>query len=1708
MADGVQIPVIIDIDQAFKDAAARVSTASKPLKASIEALNEELAKAMTDMNKYAVDSTRWKGAVKQIQRITELLDLANDKVNIYGANTGSIKQMEAELARLSRQWEKLGAEQKFTASGELSADAQKLVTDYKAVTAEIQKSGKSLAQMVSEEERLASAERKRLQTEREENRIISQNAKSMRDLQAQERILTQRLQTAPIGSEKFQILSSRLAEVRKQMSLVSAEVSKSGAAYGTMSVNATKATAAVSGANVALNSQRGILAKLQGYLSGYMLAFSGFRFMQNVRDTTAELELQRVSLGSLLRDAELANDLFRQIKAAALKSPFEIKDLVTYTKQLAAYRIENEKLFDTTMKLADISAGLGVDMGRLILAFGQVRAASVLRGQELRQFTEAGIPLVDELAAKFTELRGEMVSTGDVFELISKRAVPFKMIEQIFDDMTSAGGRFYKMQEKQSETLKGQWMKLKDAVTIMYDEIGNTPEVHDAMTGLVQAALSLTRSWREAARILRVLLGTMITYSTVVKASAAATKAMTYEEALLSAVDNARIVKAPKVIAAIIGDANAKKIDQWATLKLVEANTKLNASNTLLGRSFAKLIITILKNPYAAAAAGIVALGFGIRALIKNNKQAELSVDSLQQAMSNLSNQATKTADTMMLVDAYEKLNSKIDKTAAEQEKLGRVSRELAKVYPETVEGINSETDALQINIDKVKELTLEEQRLAEVRLRALAKEAKDQLPGLEKERAQIIDKMINGEVVDIWGGRQKLSSDKMEKEQKRLEELTDKIMNYKEAIEDVNELDFVGPMPTSATADEATWSNWKKKIAEIQKEKEKSGTTPMFSPDDITKFDSVLKFSKELKKRQDELAASLKANKELLKTATDESKASIEADIEADEKQLELVNALKVALGIVFRQTSGTRDTRLSQLKSDISELTNAYKKFLDLQKYMSKETALKEIDKLFPQLAGWEPTLDNVIAKLQSKLEDVKKQLAKSPKSKTLLDMQRALETEISNLQVDNLKDQLEKKIKQISDEMKRSETARKFYNDILGLTGDQELATNLSLEVYGTIGDEFKDRIGKELYQALHDIDPENIAPDLMALMEGDLTIFDFEDIKKHLDELPPKVKETFEKVLAENEQYDSEWYKSFISTFKKAESYESRIATLNAQRAQKLTEARARKDFTQADEDAINKYYDEKVAGVQLEALKNTYEWTKAFEDLEGVSDRTLKNLIKLIEDFINLNKQNLTPEQLKELTRQLEQIKIQDIQRHSIEGLTGALKKYEAATERRNELEKEGKKDTLEYVKATNDQKRAIKELSDAYAALIAELETYITSVKELMSTFASDDDASYWSSQLDNLTKTLGGVGKFAVGLASIAAGSANPQTIAATVSGLADMVSGIFGGVKAKQIRDANKVIDAQDEKLKALTKSYDKLGDAMAKSFGTDYIYNFNEQLDILLAKQKAYEEQAAAEEGKGKKADKKKAEEYRQSAEEASEEIENMKGKLAEFFAGTDVTSAAKDFASAWIEAYKEFGSTTDAMKEKFQDLVQSMVEQSLAAKIMQGFLQPIFDEIDAMAKDGALDAAEIAMVSKMATSVIPQINDAMTNLMTQLSSAGYNMRQQAGKFTGISRDIASASEESILGLAAGINTQNSYMYAINENVKQILALMNGGTTPAVTQTATAEEGGPKLLSVQELVNSHLPSIDQNISSILTAITRVIRTEGSQHYVAVRM
>lgn len=181
-----------------------------------------------------------------------------------------------------------------------------------------------------------------------------------------------------------------------------------------------------------------------------------------------EDEQTLVAFEVMLGSAELAQKKLEELKQFAANTPFELRGLKDLSTRLLAFNFSAEELIPTLSALGDISAGVGTDkMPRLILALGQVKAAGKLTGQELRQFAEAGVPLLGKLA----EALGK--SEGEVQSMIRAGKIGFPQVRDALFAMTQDGGKFFNLMAKQSKTLFGMWSNFKDWINILAIELGN-----------------------------------------------------------------------------------------------------------------------------------------------------------------------------------------------------------------------------------------------------------------------------------------------------------------------------------------------------------------------------------------------------------------------------------------------------------------------------------------------------------------------------------------------------------------------------------------------------------------------------------------------------------------------------------------------------------------------------------------------------------------------------------------------------------------------------------------------------------------------------------------------------------------------------------------------------------------------------------------------------------------------------------------------------------------------------------------------------------------------------------------------------------------------------------------------------------------------------------------------------------------------------------
>lgn len=272
--------------------------------------------------------------------------------------------------------------------------------------------------------------------------------------------------------------------------------------------------------NGAMNSQLSIVGQLRNEFLGLYSIYAAQNFLRAVVDIGGELENQKIAMASILQDEGKATTIFNQIKKLAVASPFGVMDLNQYAKQLSAYSIPYNELYDTMKRLADISAGVGVDMGRIILAFGQIKAAKFLKGTELRQLTEANIPMVDKLAERFSKLEGRIVSAGEVLDMISKKKVTFEDVKDVLWELTDDGGMFHNMQEVLSESVKSKWKNLADAIDIMLGDIAES--MGSTLKWTAESLTTLAQNWKEVVPFITAATAAFGTYRVAVYAGSRA----------------------------------------------------------------------------------------------------------------------------------------------------------------------------------------------------------------------------------------------------------------------------------------------------------------------------------------------------------------------------------------------------------------------------------------------------------------------------------------------------------------------------------------------------------------------------------------------------------------------------------------------------------------------------------------------------------------------------------------------------------------------------------------------------------------------------------------------------------------------------------------------------------------------------------------------------------------------------------------------------------------------------------------------------------------------------------------------------------------------------------------------------------------------------------------------------------------------------------
>lgn len=676
MADNLIFRIGFDLEKGVKDAQAQMDNALRRLQKTADGKPLTIPISL-DPSKFTTFESALRGSIQHITDDAKSLKAALDS-SLQTDNSANINRITEAMRSLEAAWKALPNNQKFDINDRLTPKAQEMIRQFNELATASSTYGQTLSQIAGKIKRVADEEAKANQTRNDGyvklRKTLGAQENSIANLSAKIKAYQQILNNKEIGSRSFERVAEKIRKLTEQLDKAKAKVAE---LTGKAQSGASRQAAAVSQVSQEFNKQDSYLTNLLKKTAALWSIHQVGSFLTNIKEVTAQFELQRVSLGAIIQDQNRANQLFSEIKSFALKSPVSILDLTKYTKQLAAYKVgwdgvktDTKELFDWTKKLTDVSVGLGVSMDRVVLAFGQVRATGYLRASEIRQFTEMGVPIVEELAAKLSKMNGELVTAAQVMDMVSKRGISFEMVKEVFDDMTSAGGIFYNMQEKQGNTLYGMWAKLGDAASVMYDEIGNTESVNKGMKAAIQALTDLMRNWRDTARYISyagITIAGVVIRNKILKVEM--TKVVAIQQAY-----NTRIMQANALMA-----SNSRLVRAQGVAMTLYAKALRLASTTAaaFGTSLTAIKSALITTGWGAL---IVALGYVADKLLLAKTNAEKAAD----AISKISEEtATETAKSVRNFEYLANKAVSAPKGSTEQkEALEELERTYSNILP------------------------------------------------------------------------------------------------------------------------------------------------------------------------------------------------------------------------------------------------------------------------------------------------------------------------------------------------------------------------------------------------------------------------------------------------------------------------------------------------------------------------------------------------------------------------------------------------------------------------------------------------------------------------------------------------------------------------------------------------------------------------------------------------------------------------------------------------------------------------------------------------------------------------------------------------------------------------------------------------------------------------------------------------------------------
>lgn len=426
-----------------------------------------------------------------------------------------------------------------------------------------------------------------------------------------------------------------------------------------------------------------------------ILGYAGKTLFDALIGDNAKFEQYITSFEVMLGSYEKANKMMDDLNDFAAKTPLELGDVTKSTQLLLNYGVAQDEVITKLQQLGDVSQGSAEKMNRVALAYGQMIAKQKVTGEELRQMTEAGVPLTKALADALG------VTTAQLSKMIEKGEVGIPTLNKALEQLTSEGGKFFGMMDKQSQTAMGLFSTLKDNIAMFARDVGE--ESFEYLKSELQDLMNTISEMKESGELDAIAEGLGSSIANAIKFIGKLLEILYEWRKAILVVGGAWLgLKAGLAIESIISGL----ISGWKSLTA----TLVSAKGAMTG---AKVENETLKASLATTPWGAVAAIIGVvaGALISYNAAADAANDKTI----SIGEHASETSSELLkLYSQYEALDNISDKTTEQEKKFKSIQEQLISKLGEKGEALKKltqDTDTYREALEKATMAEIESQR-------------------------------------------------------------------------------------------------------------------------------------------------------------------------------------------------------------------------------------------------------------------------------------------------------------------------------------------------------------------------------------------------------------------------------------------------------------------------------------------------------------------------------------------------------------------------------------------------------------------------------------------------------------------------------------------------------------------------------------------------------------------------------------------------------------------------------------------------------------------------------------------------------------------------------------------------------------------------------------------------------------------------------------